>query len=76
MFCMSVLQNAVVFGVEFPSWKTGGSRSFLGLQQYLQEKWPLFLSVKLSQPDFISFVSSYFVCIEEKIELKVERISC
>lgn len=70
VFCMSVLQNAMVFGVGFPSWKTGGSRSFLGLRQYLQEKWPFFLSVKLSQPGFILFVSSYFVCIEEKNETK------
>lgn len=45
-------------------------RCFLGLRQYLQEKWPFLLSVKLSQPGFILFVSSYFVCIEEKIETK------
>lgn len=68
VFCMSVLQNAMVFGVGFPSWKTGGSKSFLGLRQ--QEKWPFLLSVKPNQPSFILFVSSYFVCIEEKIETK------
>jgi hypothetical protein len=37
---MSALQNAMVFGVGFPSMKTGGSRSFLGLPTVSAGKWP------------------------------------
>lgn len=39
MFCMSALQNAVVFGVGFPSMKTGVSRSFSGLPTVSAGKW-------------------------------------
>lgn len=39
MFWVSTLQNAVVFGVGFPSMKTGGSRSFPGLPTVSAGKW-------------------------------------
>lgn len=39
LFCMSALQSAVLFGIGFPSMKTGGSRSFPGLPTVSAGKW-------------------------------------